>query len=399
MAYGRLLVLDDEESVARTIATLAEAAGFETRTCTRSEHFFAAVDQGWPTHIALDLVMPSMDGVEVLRALAARACTAAIIITSGMGTKVLEAAQRSAAERGLVIAGILPKPFTAGALSDLLDGCASARVEAASENTTRRVSAKDIAAALDEDRIVVHYQPKIRLSSGAAVGFEALVRMRHPHHGLTFPDDFIPKAENTGMIVPLTYRIFKLALGWLASLDAADAHSVAVNLSTRHLIELDLADRLAAMCAEAGIAAERITLELTETSAMTDPAAAFDILTRLRIKGFKLSIDDFGTGYSSMQQLARLPFSEIKIDKSFVMSMHRSEESLKIVGSIINLGHSLGLTTVAEGVENEAALDLLRELGCELVQGYYFARPMEAPQVHDWLRQWRSTGMRLAGLR
>jgi EAL domain-containing protein (putative c-di-GMP-specific phosphodiesterase class I) len=393
MAYGRLLVLDDEESVARTIGAIAEASGFETRACTRSSDFFAAVDEGWPTHIALDLVMPAMDGVEVLRALAGRGCRATIIITSGMGTKVLEAAQRSAAERGLVIAGILPKPFKAGALRDLLDECASARIEASSRNQARRISAEDIVAALDEDRIVVHYQPKIRLSNGAAIGFEALVRMHHPIHGLILPDDFIPEAENTGTIVPLTYRIFKLTLGWLAGLATADAHSVAVNLSARHLTELELADRLAAMCSEAGISTQRINLELTETSAMTDPAAAFDILTRLRIKGFKLSIDDFGTGYSSMQQLARLPFSEIKIDKSFVMSMHKSEESLKIVGSIINLGRSLGLTTVAEGVEDEAALNLLRELGCELAQGYYFAKPMEGLQTHDWLRQWRSTGM------
>lgn len=399
MTNGRLLVLDDEESVARTIGAIAEASGFETKTCTLSEDFFAAVDGGWPTHIALDLVMPAMDGVEILRALAGRGCTATIIITSGMGTKVLEAAQRSAAQRGLNIAGILPKPFKAEALRDLLDECESVHVKASGENNAPGISEKDIAAALDEDRIVVHYQPKISLSNGAAIGVEALVRMHHPRHGLTFPDAFISKAEHTGLIVPLTYRIFKLVLGWFASLDAAEAHSVAVNLSARHLTELDLADRLAAMCAEARIATERITLELTESSAMTEPAAAFDILTRLRIKGFKLSIDDFGTGYSSMQQLARLPFSEIKIDKSFVMSMHKSEESLKIVGSIINLGRSLGLTTVAEGVENEAALNLLRELGCELVQGYHFAKPMEALRAHDWLRQWNSTGTQHTGLR
>lgn len=380
----RLLILDDDASVAMTIAAIADGIGFTVRSCSDPDDFFDAVE-GWrPSHIAVDLVMPTLDGMEVLRLLAERRCRAQVIVTSGMGTKVLESAQRSAAERGLSISGILPKPFRAQQLrSLLLQSSAGVDAPVPASAPPPAFAVDEIALGLRQAQFILHFQPKIDLATGRAIGFEALVRWQHPQHGLIPPDAFIPVLERAGEISQLTVWVVQRALAWLAGAPAA--LSVSINLSARDLSDLSLADWLARSCRDAGVAPDRLVLELTETSAMQDPTLALDVLTRLRIKGFRLGIDDFGTGYSSMVQLSRLPFSELKVDKSFVMSMHRSEESRKIVASTISLGRSLGLTTVAEGIENAETAALLRELGCEQGQGYHFGRPMSAEAVRGWL--------------
>jgi len=166
--------------------------------------------------------------------------------------------------------------------------------------------------------------------------------------------------------------------------------TLSVNISASSLSHLDLFERLDDYCQSMGIAPERIIFELTETCAMEDPVSSLDILTRLRMKGFHLSIDDFGTGFSSMLQLARLPFSEIKIDKSFVMTAAESKESRTVIKTIIDLGHGLGLYTSAEGIESKETLEYLRSIGCDLAQGYAIARPMTGDAVIDWLRSGRN---------
>jgi EAL domain-containing protein (putative c-di-GMP-specific phosphodiesterase class I)/ActR/RegA family two-component response regulator len=383
---NRLLILDDDASVAMTIAAIAEGIGFAVRSCFAPDDFFEAVE-GWrPSHIAVDLVMPTLDGMEVLRLLAERRCRAQVIVTSGMGTKVLESAQRSAAERGLSISGILPKPFRAQQLRSLLlqsSAGADAPAPASAPPPPPSFTVDEVALGLRREQFILHFQPKIDLATDRAIGFEALVRWQHPQHGLIPPDAFIPVLERGGEISQLTACVVRKALAWLA--DAPPALSVSINLSARDLSDLSLADWLARSCRDAGVAPGRLVLELTETSAMQDPTLALDVLTRLRIKGFLLGIDDFGTGYSSMVQLSRLPFSELKVDKSFVMSMRSSEESRKIVASTISLGRSLGLTTVAEGIEDAETAALLRKLGCEQGQGYHFGRPMSAEAVRGWL--------------
>jgi EAL domain-containing protein (putative c-di-GMP-specific phosphodiesterase class I) len=371
---------------------MAEYSGFEVVVTTSPEDMFKLVREQALSHLAIDLVMPGMDGVEVLRALAAMGCDASIIVMSGMGLKVLESAQRSAMERGLHIAGVLPKPFSRATLQKLLEK-ASTPCEVVEKRTAvvkkSEIAVEEVLAGLQRDQFLLHYQPKIRLSDMEIVGFEALVRWQHPAHGLILPDAFIPMTERCGTIGSLTYRIFALGLGWLKRVDKGLGLSLAINLSAINLSDLSLADRLEEACAENGVDPRHICLELTETSAMDNSAVAFDVLTRLRIKGFSLSIDDFGTGYSSMMQLARLPFSEIKIDRSFVMSMRSSPESMTIVESTVQLGKRLDLTTTAEGVEDPETLQTLRELGCDLAQGYYFARPMNGEDTMNCLRQWR----------
>ncbi|MBW3567758.1 MAG: EAL domain-containing response regulator [Proteobacteria bacterium] len=387
---GRVLILDDDSAVGETIGFAAETAGMEARSVTSPDAFFAEID-GWnPTHIILDLVMPEMDGVEVMRLLAERRCTARIVILSGVGSRILDAAHRTAAEKGLHVAGVLPKPISVKALQDFLtDDSSSAgrnRVISRKKNALT-VTREDLQQAIAERQFEMVYQPKIDCSSRKTAGFEALVRWRHPILGEIMPDYFIPLAEKFDLIDEITQQIFEKSLQWMTEVESDAPLTLSINLSAKTLIDLGFADRLAQLCRSADVNPDRIILELTETTAMEDAVLALDLVTRLRMKGFHISIDDVGTGYSSMAQLARLPFSEMKVDKSFVMTAMTSVESRTIVSSIIELGHKLDLRVVAEGVEDEATLDFLSRVGCDYVQGFFIARPMAGDRVSDWMAQ------------
>lgn len=402
----RLLILDDDPLVGCTIQFIAEDVGLEARFTSTPEDFFEILESWKPTHIALDLIMPAMDGVEVMKHLAGVACGARLIITSGVGSRVLDAAGRSAVERGLDILGILSKPFSAGDLRRLL------LTEAPRSNppTSPRpspatvgfeISESDIRLALDNREFIVVYQPKIDCSSGILAGFEGLVRWIHPDYGPIFPDRFIALSEASGLIDDLTEQVIEESLGWFAALcrpsssgraggvrpEIAAGLTLSINISAKTLNDVRFVDRLEMHCMGQGLAPERLIFELTETSAMDDPVASLALLTRLRVKGFHLSIDDFGTGFSSMLQLVRLPFSEVKVDKSFVMTAMQSEESRTVVKSIVDLGHSLDLRTVAEGVESAEALAYLAEIGCSLAQGFHIARPMSGEVILNWINE------------
>ncbi len=406
MYENRLLILDDEPLTGQTIQSIAQFAGMEARYTDSPDEFFLLISEWQPGFIALDLIMPQMDGVQVLIELARRKCTANIIVTSGVGTRVLEAAARSAAEHGLRIAGVLSKPFSPPRLRELLlPGVRdpdSPPLHSSNETTTALpecFTEADLAAALDRRQIDVVYQPKVNCRTGVLTGFEALARWQHPTLGPVPTQDFILCAEQSGLIDQLTEQVLEKSLAWLKSLPGAiaeqsgdtyltsrlEAVNLSLNISASSLTNLTLFERLEKLCMKHSIEASRVILELTETSAMEDPVASLDMLTRLRMKGFQLSIDDFGTGYSSMLQLARLPFSEIKVDKSFVMTAQQSAESLTVIKSIVDLGHGLGLQATAEGIEDEETLQYLREIGCDLAQGYHIARPMPANSVASWL--------------
>ena len=243
----------------------------------------------------------------------------------------------------------------------------------------------DLAVALQRDELELHYQPQLDLRTDKVVSVEALVRWRHPVRGLLCPDEFIPLAESSGLIEELTRQVLSQALRqcrrWRDSgLDLV----VAVNLSAYNVNNADLADNVAAALAEAGLPADRLVMEITESSVMGDPQRTVPILQRLADIGVTLSLDDFGTGYSSLAYLQKLPVREVKIDKSFVMGMTEGCEahaSSVLVRSILTLGGNLGLRVVAEGVENLEVLELLHRLGCDAAQGYYIARPLSADEL------------------
>ena len=406
----RLLILDDDKDIGATMLHIAETVGFEVRFTSEPMVFFHWSEEWMPSHIAIDLIMPEMDGVQVLEQLSKSGCPANIIITSGVGNRILDAAARSAEEHGLRIIGVLAKPFRASVMRDMLSTDAGAayypRDTAASLLTADRpasdYSAIDTAGlmrAIETDEISIAYQPKIKCSTGSLAGFEALARWHHPVQGMISPEAFIPFAEQNGLIDVLTRRVVLEVISWFGqhgsfkALDIAPSNqafasrdtSISVNVSALTLKNTELIEEIFVACDSAGIDPSRLTFELTETSAMDNPIASLNLLTRLRMKGFELSLDDFGTGYSSMLQLARLPFSELKVDKSFVMTQSRSAESRAVIKSIVSLGNSLGLTTTAEGVQSASDIDYLNSVGCTLAQGYYIARPMPKEELLAWI--------------
>ena len=238
---------------------------------------------------------------------------------------------------------------------------------------------------MDRGELVLYYQPKISLSTGKLVGAEALVRWRHPEHGMVPPDDFIPMAETTGLISPLTRYVLDAALAQSGVFAAAGlAVPLAVNLSARNLLEPGLYDQVSELLSRHAVPAHLLELEVTESAIMLDPVRALRMLSQLRELGVGIAIDDFGAGYTSLAQLNSMPVTELKVDRSFVMAMDTHPNDALIVRSIVDLGHSLGLTTVAEGVETQQAMTALADYGCDVAQGYLLSRPLPADDFLGW---------------
>jgi diguanylate cyclase (GGDEF)-like protein len=253
-------------------------------------------------------------------------------------------------------------------------------------STRRLAMAAELRDALDQGSISISYQPQARLSDGAPVGVEALARWLHPRHGSVPPDEFIELAERTGLIRPLTEHVLRTAFRDVMRL-RTDGHkiSVSVNIGAASLTDEEFPDLVARLIGESDVDPQAVTLEVTETTMMTDSARARLVLNTLDELGVKLAIDDFGTGYSSLAYLSNLPVDEVKIDRSFVMDMAVDQRLAKIVTSTTSLVHSLGLVVVAEGVENRGTWDLLVAAGCDIAQGYYLGRPMSFTDVSAWL--------------
>jgi diguanylate cyclase (GGDEF)-like protein len=263
-------------------------------------------------------------------------------------------------------------------------------------NSTDRLSLfGDLRTGIASNQLVLHFQPQADMRTGLVEGVEALVRWNHPRLGLLGPDEFIPIAEETGLIRPLTSWVLDAALAQLGSwiddpaFDTGAPLWVAVNLSTRSFLHDGLHEEIVLALLRSGIPAERLVLEITETAIMADPDRARRVLSELAALGVRFAIDDFGTGYSSLASLKVLPVQHLKIDKSFVRSMDEDLNGTTIVRSVIELGRTLGLRTIAEGVESQEAWDELAELGCDAAQGYALARPMPPDALASWLEERR----------
>lgn len=243
----------------------------------------------------------------------------------------------------------------------------------------------EIRQALHRNEFVLHYQPKVALSDGRLLGVEALARWQHPHRGPLEPEDFIPAAESTGLIVPFTLHVLRLALADVGRWQSCgDELTVAVNVSPRCLADAAMTAKILGLLAEFDVPPRLLELEITENTLAHDPDRALATLTALHAAGIRISIDDFGTGYSSMNYLKRLPVSELKVDRSFVSGMLAQLDDGVLVRSVIDLGHNLGMTVVAEGVEDQETLDALMAAGCDVAQGFHTGRPMTMAALNVW---------------
>ena len=247
--------------------------------------------------------------------------------------------------------------------------------------------------AIENNELILHYQPKVDLKTGVIDEVEVLVRWNHPKYDLMYPDEFIPLAERTGLIKPLTMWVLNHALSQCTRWRKEGLTlGVAVNLSAQVLFDLDLPDIIAGALAAHDVVPQSLILEITESTIMVDKDRALQILSRLSDMGIRIAIDDFGTGYSSLSYLSKMPVDEIKIDKSFVLDMHENKSNAVIVRATIELGHNLGMSVIGEGVEDAGMLAQLRALGCDAAQGYYLTKPLPSDEFTAWLATTQSQG-------
>ena len=377
MTANRLLILDDDPDVLTFLGEVGRGHRYEVELTESIDELQASYGSFDPSLIVLDLQYAHGDGIEVLSFLKQRGCRAPIVLISGFDQRVLDTARRVGLDYGLAIVDALVKPIHPVRLGDVLEAHREPEIDE---------WAGELRAAIDRDDLTVYYQPKIQVADGRPVGFEALARWCHPSRGTIGPDQFIPLAEATDLIAPLTDRVLSRSVEDCASW-AVTGHdlTVAVNLSPLLLAHDRLLPDLLQRLAQYHLPAARLTLEVTETAAMQNPALTLEILGRLRLRGFNLALDDFGTGYSNLAMLHRMPFNELKIDQSFVTDVNVNRESRVIVGALAGLARQLGLTTVAEGVEDLETWAWLHSVGIEQIQGYGIARPMPADRVVDWI--------------
>ena len=373
---NRLLIVDDEPGVVDFITAAAHQLDYTVASAGTAADFLTLVDSFRPSLIVMDLHLPDGDGVELLRMLVARGFKAPILIMSGVDERVLAAAYDLGTSKGLKMYGTLAKPVLLGDL----------RMKLAAAQTTqkRTLDAEDLRRGIAAGEIVPYYQPKASLTERGWIidGVEALARWQHPRLGVVMPDEFVPLAERTGSIGELTSSVLAASLAQVRAWN--DEHlklTCAVNLPPTLVTDLSFPDRVAALLGRYSLDGSQLVLEITETATMQNPTMTMDILTRLRVKRIGLALDDFGTGYSSLTQLYQMPFNEMKIDKSLVINVPHSREANTMVGSLIELGHNLGLKICAEGVENRAALDMLAILHCDRCQGFFISRAVPAHDI------------------
>lgn len=385
MSAGRhVLIVEDDPDMTAVVRRACKRAGRSTKAFATVADLLEEPDLSGEPLIFLDLILADGNGIDILRILAARRSTAVIYLMSGQDDRLLNTVLRLGVSYGLDIRGVLTKPFALADLNAILDEPLGARPAP----LMRATRVEELNRAIISDELYLHYQPKIDIASGAVVGCEALVRWLHPEHGIIPPGDFLPLAEELGLMGVLTHWVMNEALRQIAAWDMLGLTvDVAVNMPADMLNDLALPGLIQQQLTAHALGGARLTLEVTEAAVSQNMLTAMDVLIRLRLMGVGLSIDDFGTGHSSIVRLRQLPFSELKIDGSFVQGLCSDADNDVLVGAMINIGHRFKMKTVGEGVEQPEELARLTALGCDIVQGYHFSRPLPPDDFVLWMNR------------
>ncbi|MEJ6670055.1 MAG: EAL domain-containing response regulator [Pseudomonadales bacterium] len=383
----KILIVDDD-SFQRTIVTkVLNLLGItDVASAADGRGAEARLAEPWDLLI-LDLNMPGMDGIEFLNVLADHALNPALIFFSGEDHRLLEVAEDLAKDLGIRVLGSISKPIDRSKIETLLQRVELKTAPATQASAQSELSEAEIRTGITAGAIRLVYQPKVDAVSLDMIGVEALLRWETPEGQLLGPGAVVPVAERSGLMFELTQAIFRIAMNQLSQWCGLGYRwKVSCNFSVSDLTEPSVVSVLDDALTATSVPAELVILEVTESKLPEDVASVMSSLTRMRLKGCGISIDDFGTGFSSMEQLRRFPFTELKIDRAFVNGAHAKPSAKAIFESSVDLARRLGMSSVAEGVEDEADLALCRALGVDLIQGYYIARPMFPEAVVEWAR-------------
>jgi len=342
--------------------------------------------------VITDLRMPDIDGMELVRRIGQRQIPVGMILLTGLAADVLHSAATMTQAYGVKMIGALEKPATREKLFSLLTRYWNPQAAAAvNAPVDFRPTAGEVLGGFAGAQFEPFFQAIVDLATGDVIGAEALARWQHPVHGILGPDMFLPPLTRAGFLDELSWIMLACsameARRWL---DAGLNMTVSVNVSATSLVDPGYSDSVNEIVSSHGIKPSNMILELTETEAIGNAAAALENVTRLRMQGFGLAVDDYGVGYSSMHELSRMPFTEIKIDRSFVTAAAKDERPRLIIEQTVAMARQLGLKTVAEGVETRAERDLLQSLGCDRIQGYFVAKPMDGRAFLTWAHQRRA---------
>lgn len=383
----QLLIVEDSPFQRELLCELLRKLGFSRLQAV--EEGGAALQllrqaQGELPLLLLDLEMPGMNGIELLQQLGDERILPQVLITTAREDALVSTVEGMLHAAGVPLLGSLRKPVNGADLHRLLGNAGQpVPVRAAQPPVSRHLDEAELLRALQEGAIQPYYQPKVHLKSGRVTGYEVLARWIEADGSQISPADFIPLATGAGILGELTFALVAQVLRHVRQL-ADDSICMAFNIDISLLANRHFVDDLIRLVAAAGCRPSQLILEVTESALMDDPVITLASVGRLRLAGFGLSIDDYGTGFSTLRQLSRLPFTELKIDRSFVREAESNRRALAILQSAIEMGRKLGLPCVAEGVERGEELVLLDSLGCHSAQGFWLARPMSAEQLFVW---------------
>ena len=388
-----VLVIDDHRFQRTVLARMFTALG--VATVLEAEDGTAALalvraHRDTLMLIVTDVDMPEMDGLELLRRLSEEAPRTAVAIHSALDRTLLKSIEVMAAAYGVELVGVLEKPVTEEALGGVLERalertCTPKQLDADPDQT-------QVAEALAQHEFEPWFQPKVDLRSGRVCGAEVLVRWCRLHTDPLPPDRFLAMIHESGMMRSLTLAVAARSAQCLEHISPRGKDfTLSLNVCPTLLDDPEFGASLARALVNAGAAPEEVVLEITESAASRNEGAALENLARLRMRGFELSIDDFGTGHSSLAKLVRTPFSELKIDREFVVKLATEPAARTLVESIVAIARRLGLRTVAEGIETELQREILIGLNCDMGQGYLFAKPMPAADWLEWMQTQRGS--------
>jgi EAL domain-containing protein (putative c-di-GMP-specific phosphodiesterase class I) len=394
MAFAKLSVMVVEDHgfqrrmALRLLAELGVTRVHEAEDGNSALEVLRALPQV-PDIVLVDLDLPGMDGIELIGHMAEAKLARAVVVASALDPALMNTVQTMARAYGLRVLANVEKPLTSAKLSEVMSSF-EAQEDDIDDDVKIEIDRPAIQDALARSAFIPYFQPQVTLSNGHAVAVEALARWRLDDGQIVRPTQFIPAVEREGLIDQLTEQILDSACAYKSKWRQAGLHMrVAVNVSMLNLVDVKVIDRFLEIVRRHEVEPREVVLEITESSVMGEAAHALHVLARLRLKGFGLSIDDFGTGYSSLSQLSQIPFTELKIDQSFVSGAARQPRKRAVVEASLGLARKLNLGVVAEGVENVEEWQMLADLGCTFAQGYLISRPVQGDELPDVVAHWR----------